>query len=117
MALLGVASLTASAAHAGGYGIYTEDEHAWTSIEGDLPFNTPLKINRDFDDSMGGVGFLYDTNVATDTLINYRIRVGYRAGKRNWNKNKLSLSLGAHAKKTPSAITRNSGKTQRPSKA
>ena len=116
MALLGVASLTANTAHAGGYGLYTEFEHAWTSVDGDLAFNSG-KVNRDFDDSMGGVGFLYDTNVATDTLINYRIRVGYRAGKRNWNKNKLSLSLGAHAKKTPSAITRNSGKTQRPSKA
>jgi hypothetical protein len=86
MALLGVASLTASAAHAGGYGIYTEDEHAWTSIEGDLSFNSPVKVNRDFDGFMRGVGFLYDTNVATDTLINYRVRVGYRAGKRNWNK-------------------------------
>ena len=86
MALLGVISLTANAAHAGGHGLYAEFEHAWTSIEGDLTFNSPVKVNRDFDDSMGGVGFLYDTNVATDTLINYRVRVGYRAGKRNWNK-------------------------------
>ena len=85
MALLGVTSLTANTAHAGGYGLYAEFEHAWTSSNGYLAFNND-KINRDFDDSMGGVGFLYDSNVATDTLMNYRVRVGYRAGKRNWNK-------------------------------
>ena len=91
MALLGVTSLTADTAHAGGYGLYAEFEHAWTSVDGNLAFNSPVEINRDFDDSMGGVGFMYDTNVATDTLMNYRVRVGYRAGKRNWDKKREDI--------------------------
>ncbi len=68
-------------AFAGGFGLALESE--WTSAENDanIPFN-PGRVNRDFDQHMGGVGFSYDTNIARDEPWNYRFKVGYRIGRR-----------------------------------
>lgn len=85
MILLGSALLIGSTAHARGYGFYVEGEYADTSVRDDLPFNAE-KINRDFEDTMLGVGFLFDSNVSTDELLSYRFRLGYRHANRKWDK-------------------------------
>lgn len=85
IALLGSALSMAGSAHARGYGLYVEGEYADTSVDGRIAFNTE-KIIRDFDDTMLGVGFLFDSNVAADSLLNYRFRVGYRHANRSWDK-------------------------------
>ena len=82
MTLLGSALMVGSDAHARGF--YVEGEYADTSVDGRIPFNTG-KIKRDFDDTMLGVGFLFDSNVATDALISYRFRIGYRHANRTWD--------------------------------
>jgi len=78
-ALLG----SASDAHARGYGMYVEGEYADTSVEGNIAFN-PDGVDRDFEDTMIGLGFVFDTNVAADSPFSYRFKVGYRTANRKW---------------------------------
>ena len=78
LALLGLGlelGLQPGTARAGGYGGY---------LEGDLTF-AKLKdgdLHRDFDAMMGGLGLLYDGNIAGNELLNYRLAFGYRLGRR-----------------------------------
>ncbi len=78
------AVLTSSDAQAGGYGLYLEGEFSQASIDKIFSFAAE-KIDRDFKSAMGGVGFIYDSNVARDEPINYRIKIGYRHGRRKWD--------------------------------
>lgn len=73
---LGVLGFGASTAHAGGYGGYVESEISWSNI-------SDGGRDRAFDAEMWGIGFMWDGNIATDELLNYRIEVGYRLGKRD----------------------------------
>ena len=86
LALLVVASLLGAAAPAwaGGFGLALETEWTNSDISDAIPFNEG-RVNRDFDQWMGGIGFSYDTNVAADELVNYRMKVGYRVGRRTYD--------------------------------
>lgn len=84
VAVATAAVLTSSAAQAGGYGLYLEGEFSQASIDRKFSFAAE-KIDRDFKSAMGGVGFIYDSNVARDEPINYRIKIGYRHGRRKWD--------------------------------
>ena len=70
---LGLGSETALA---GGYGGYLEGEFSSAKLEDN-------SLNRDFDADMGGLGFMYDGNIAVDQPLNYRLAFGYRLGRRS----------------------------------
>lgn len=74
MAFVWVAS--GSAAHAGGYGGYLESEISNSKID-------DHGLDRGFDAEMWGLGFMYDGNIAVDELLNYRLNIGYRVGRRD----------------------------------
>ncbi len=63
-------------ARAGGLGGYVESEFSTSNIN-------DHGRDRGFDAAMGGLGFIYDGNVAADALLNYRITFGYRLGRRD----------------------------------
>ncbi len=82
-----VAVVTHDDAWAGGYGIYLEGEISDAWVDDYIPFaNSGRKVIRDFRSGMGGLGFVYDTNIARDEPINYRFKIGYRYGQRKWDK-------------------------------
>jgi hypothetical protein len=82
VAVLAAFVMPSASVSAGGHGVFFETEYSDASIEKEIPFNVG-KVNRDFDGFMFGAGYLYDTNIATDNPLSYRIRLGYRIGKRN----------------------------------
>ncbi len=74
----------ATPAFAGGYGLTLESEWTSSKIDDAIPFN-PGRVDRGFDQHTGGIGFSYDTNVARDTRWNYRFKIGYRTGRREFD--------------------------------
>ncbi|MDP6980007.1 MAG: hypothetical protein QF570_15615 [Myxococcota bacterium] len=70
---------------AGGYGVSLESEWTSSRIDDAIPSNEG-RVDRDFDQHMGGIGFSYDGNVARDEPWNYRVKVGYRIGRREFDK-------------------------------
>jgi hypothetical protein len=78
------AGLMPGAAQAGGYGFYLESEFSDASIKDKFSFDDD-KTNRGFESAKGGFGFVYDTNVARDEPLNYRVKVGYRHGRREFD--------------------------------
>jgi hypothetical protein len=84
--VLAAAALVSGDARAGGYGVYLEAEYSDASLDSFIAFNTE-KVNRDFESGMGGLGFVYDTNVSRDEPFNYRFKIGYRFGRRDWDEN------------------------------
>lgn len=81
VAVLAAFVMPSGSSSAGGHGVFFESEYSDASIEKSLSFNDG-RVNRDFDGFMFGAGYIYDTNIATDNPISYRIRLGYRVGKR-----------------------------------
>ncbi len=77
--------LSETGAHAGGYGLYNSVEITIAELDGAIPFNAG-KVNRNFEQNPWSIGFVYDSNVARDEPWNYRARVGYRRGKRKYDK-------------------------------
>lgn len=86
--LLGMA-LGSGTALAGGYGAYLESEFSFAKIDDN-------GVHRDFDAKMGGLGFIWDGNIAVDELLNYRLSFGYRVGRR---------FLDAHSNETVNGLT------------
>lgn len=82
--LLSLSPLVAPEARAGGYGAALEYEWTDSDISEPIPFN-PGRTQRDFEQHMGGFQFVYDTNVARDEVLNYRVRVGFRVGERKYD--------------------------------
>jgi len=80
------AVLVSSDARAGGYGVYLEAEFSDASLDKFIALNDD-KVVRDFKSAMGGFGFIYDSNVSRDEPFNYRFKVGYRYGHRDWDEN------------------------------
>jgi hypothetical protein len=63
-------------AWAGGYGAYLETEFSEAELTDD-------RLDRDFNAKLGGLGMLWDSHIAADNLLNYRLGVGYRLGRRS----------------------------------
>jgi len=74
-----------STARAGGYGLYNEGELTKSKIDTVIPFNNPTDVTRDFEQGMWGIGLSYDSNIARDEPFNYRFKVGFRLGKRDYD--------------------------------
>ncbi len=77
MALLGAAALVAAGtnASASGMGGYLGISAGTLDIDWDLGVTTQFKSEGDL---LGlGAGFVYDTTVARDELVNYRVMAGY----------------------------------------
>ena len=74
---------------AGGYGGYLEGEFSYGELD-------DHDLHRDFDAKMGGLGLIYDGNIAVDELLNYRLAFGYRLGRR---------SLDEHSNETVNGLT------------
>ncbi len=73
IALIGFSLLVGSAVHAAGFGGYL----SYGNIDGavdDLAFFRDL----DYESDRFGLGLVMDTNVAKDSLFNYRLEVGYQ---------------------------------------
>lgn len=91
VALVIAAVMSPNGARAGGYGLYLESEFSDASIDEKFSFSDD-KINRDFESAMGGFGFVYDTVVARDEPLNYRVKIGYRLGRRKFDdESKITL--------------------------
>ncbi len=73
VAMLGFGS---GVAQAGGYGGYLEGEFSFSGIN-------DHGVDRGFEAQMGGLGLIYDGNIAVDELLNYRLGFGYRLGSRD----------------------------------
>jgi len=80
IALIGFSLLVGNAAHAAGFGGYL----SYGNIDGgvdDLPFLGDL----DYESDRFGLGLVMDTNVAKDSLFNYRLEVGYQHSWREFD--------------------------------
>ncbi|MCP4036739.1 MAG: hypothetical protein GY733_07375 [bacterium] len=76
IAILFVLVLGAGPALAGGWGGYLEGEFSNSKIK-------DHGIDRGFDAAMGGIGALWDSDISTADLLNFRLGAGYRLGERD----------------------------------
>jgi hypothetical protein len=77
--LAGVGLLFATAVQAAGAGVYLEYGRAG----GEVYFDDGLP-DAEYDTNKFGVGFVFDTNVAKNSLFNYRLSLGYRHSERDY---------------------------------
>ncbi|MBW2387875.1 MAG: hypothetical protein JRG89_05500 [Deltaproteobacteria bacterium] len=95
LALVTAAVWAPDDARAGGYGLYLEADFSDASIDKQFSFSeqgfifsdpnfsfSDEKTDVGFEAAMGGIGFIYDTNVARDEPLNYRVKMGFRVGRR-----------------------------------
>ncbi len=68
-------TLIAPSASAGGLGGYLEGDWSWSNI-------SDHGRDRGFSESMAGLGVLWDSDVATNDALNFRLQFGYRLGIR-----------------------------------
>ena len=76
MLIVGCLLLWSGSAFAGGWGAYIEYGRDWATNGGDLSGLTSAQLEA-FNRNELGVGLVYDTNLAKDSLLNYRIDFGY----------------------------------------
>jgi len=76
MAALGCLAWGVGPAYAGGFGGYLEGEFSNSQIK-------DHGVDRGFDAAMGGIGFLWDSDVSTADPLNFRFGFGYRVGERD----------------------------------
>jgi hypothetical protein len=80
IALIGFSLLFGNAAHAAGFGGYL----SYSKIDGGVD-NLPFLGDQDYESDRFGLGFVMDTNVAKDSLFNYRLEVGYQHSWREFD--------------------------------
>lgn len=68
--------LLSAPALASGVGGYFEGEFSWSEIN-------DHGLDRGFDAQMFGLGVLWDSDVATNDTLNFRLQFGYRLGERD----------------------------------
>ncbi len=73
-----VCFLTPTTSEAVGYGAYFEYGHGTGHVE-------PVGGDIEFDENKYGFGFALDTNVAKNSLFNYRLNIGYQRKNRDFN--------------------------------
>ena len=76
--LVGAALLLAGSVQAAGFGAYLEYAPAGGYVE-DGPYRMDYSTNK------VGVGFAFDTNVAKNSLFNYRLNLGYQHSWREYD--------------------------------
>lgn len=69
----------ASNAHAIGFGFNLTGGGGSTDWEANHEWDSSWDFDFDTDDKRGGIGFIFDTAVAKDTLFNYRLNIGSEA--------------------------------------
>jgi len=79
--------LSPARAFASGLGGYLEGEWSWSEIN-------DHGEDRGFDASMGGLGVLWDSHVASPDPFNFRLAFGYRLGERDLDAAKDELVNG-----------------------
>ena len=82
---------SAGTAQASGFGGYFE----YGSVDGEIELFSGGAGDVDFDANQFGVGFVYDSNLAGDSLFNYRGTFGYRASEHTFDTVLGDLELDA----------------------
>ena len=80
IALIGFSLLVGDVAHAAGFGGYL----SYSKIDGGVD-DLPFLGDQDYESDRFGLGFVMDTNVAKDSLFNYRLEVGYQHSWREFD--------------------------------